>query len=944
MSETIALIDGHSLFHRAFFALPHLANRRGQPTGAVFGFLTMLFKLLDEENPDCLAVVFDTAAPTFRHQAFERYKAHRPEMADELRSQAPLLREALAALRVPVYECAGYEADDVLGRLAAEAVSRGWRVLLVSGDRDLLQLVGPRVSAVLTRKGISEMEVFDEAAVREKYGLEPRQLIDVKALMGDPSDNIPGVPGIGEKTALDLIRTYGSLEGVYAHLDELRGRKVGESLAAHREAAEMSRRLATIVTDVPVDADLEECRRREPDRAALRRLFTELEFKSLLKRLDLGGSADGETEGVGAAAGAVGVAAAAGAAAGGVGAAAAGRVVPAPSRNTVVEAADIRFVDIPEAAREGVAEAVQAGRMALAVSWAGADKTGTGKTGPGRPGPGKPGAGQPGTGNGAGLAGVAWLPGAGERVYVWMDGLEGLPAEALLEALAPALADPSLEKAGHDVKPLWRFLRRQGRGGEGLAFDTAVAAYLLEPTRSGYPLDDLVERYLGAALPDHPDGGGEERAAARRLAARTAAVARLWEPMAAELTACGLDKLYREIELPLVPVLADMEAAGILVDPAVLDELGREFRDRIGDLAGEIHGLAGTEFNINSPQQLGEILFGRMGLPRGRKTKTGWSTDAAVLESLAREHPVAARVLEYRHLVKLLGTYVDGLKPLIDPATGRVHTTFNQTVTATGRLSSTEPNLQNIPVRESLGRRLRRAFVAPPGWLLLAADYSQIELRLLAHFSGDEGLIRAFREGADIHRATAAEVFGVEPEAVTEEMRYTAKTVNFSSVYGVSDFGLAQNLNITRAEARAFLERYFARFPGVRRYMDEIIARARREGVVRTLYNRLRHLPEINSRNPARRQFAERTALNTPIQGTAADIIKLAMIAVHRELRARRLRSRLILQVHDELILEVPEDEVDTVPGLVVEKMESVADLAVPLKVEAKVGASWYEV
>lgn len=886
--QTIALIDGHSLFHRAFFALPLLTNQKGQPTNAVYGFLTMLFKLLDDEAPACLAVAFDRAAPTFRHREFDAYKAHRPEMADELRSQGPLLREALAALHVPIYEMDGYEADDVLAMLARRAAAEGMNVILVSGDKDLLQLVGPRVRVVLTRKGISELESYDEAAVRERYGLSPAQLVDVKALMGDPSDNIPGVPGVGEKTALKLIQRFGSLEGVYAHIEEAGGPKLVETLAAHREQAEMSRRLAALVPDVPLEVDLAGCRRREPDGEAFRRLCEELGFRSLIQRLGLAsGSPDAQ----------------------------------APEAPAVA----CRLVPV------GEAEAAAAGlRQALAASPDGrlvliGDEAASA------------------------LAALPVTPGGPGQAFCFLD-LQGA-----LPALAPLLADPAVPKAGHDLKPLARLLRGRGQRLAGAEFDTAIAAYLLDATRSSYRLDDLSVQYLDMAvppLPGAPAGRGrngaepvplspEEVAAA--LAARAGAVAGLRDRLATELADRGLDALFREIEMPLVPVLADMEAAGILVDPATLNELGREFTARAEDLAQEIYALAGEPFNINSPQQLGEVLFNRLGLPAEKKTKTGYSTDASVLEALAVRHPIAAKVLAYRHLVKLLGTYVDGLKAEIDPADGRVHCTFQQTVTATGRLSSTNPNLQNIPIREEQGRRLRRAFVASPGHLLLAADYSQIELRVLAHFSGDEGLVAAFRAGADIHRATAAEVYGVPPETVAPEMRNAAKAVNFGLVYGISDFGLAQNLGIGRAEARAFIAAYFEKFPGVRRYMDEVVARARRDGFVRTLFGRIRTLPEINSRNHARRQFAERTALNTPIQGTAADIMKAVMVRVHRDLAARSLAARLLLQVHDELILEVPEGEMGAARDLVVGAMEGAADLAVPLQVDVKEGPNWYD-
>lgn len=895
--NTIVLVDGHSLFHRAFFALPLLTNAKGQPTNAVYGFLTMLFRFLDEEDPAYLAVAFDRSTPTFRHESFEGYKAHRPEMADELRSQGPLLRQALAALRVPTFERDGYEADDVLGTLAVRAAERGLDVILVSGDRDLLQLVGPRIRVYLTRKGIKEIEVFDAEAVRRAFGLEPAQLADVKALMGDPSDNIPGVPGVGEKTALRLIQRFGSLEGVYGHLEEAGGPKLVAALASHRAEAEMSRRLATILRDVPVDGEPDACRRREPDREALRRLFKELGFHTLSRRLGLG--EDERTPGPAAA------------------------PAPAAPASAAPPAAPASAAPAAAPAAPAVAAAAPSERgTAAACAWVR-------------------------EGGRVRLAAVALLPpGAAEPAILTAAGEGAAPASEAGPpegALAAALSVPGLSLVGHDLKPLLRWLRLRGRPAAGVAFDAAVAAYLLDPTRAHYRLEDLALQHLDREVPAlEPETLADPARLGAALAARAAAARDLRAPLEAALADRGLDALHRDLELPLIGVLADMEAAGIRVDPATLDDLRREFTARAEALAEEIHALAGETFNILSPQQLGEVLFGKLGLPAEKKTKTGWSTDASVLESLAARHPIAARVLEYRQVTKLLGTYVDGLRAQIE-ADGRVRCTFQQTVTATGRLSSADPNLQNIPVRDELGRRLRRAFVAAPGHLLLAADYSQIELRVLAHMAGDEALIAAFRRGEDIHRATAAEVFGVPPEAVDEALRARAKAVNFGIIYGITDFGLSQNIGIGRAEARAFIDAYLARFPGVRRYMDEVVRRARAEGVVRTLTGRLRPLPEINSRNFVRRQFAERTALNTPIQGTAADIIKTAMVRVHRELAARGLQSRLLLQVHDELILEVPEDELAAARDLVVAAMEGAADLAVPLRVDVKAGPNWYD-
>lgn len=896
--KKVVLIDGHSLFHRAFYALPYLTNSQGQPTNAVYGFLTMLLKLIDEEKPLCIATALDRSLPTFRHVAYERYKAHRPQMADELRSQVPYLRRALDALRVSVYELDGYEADDVIGTLANQAAQQGYDVLVVTGDRDLLQVVRPGIEVLLTRKGISDMERYDEEAVRARYGIEPSQLPDVKALMGDPSDNIPGVPGVGEKTAARLIKRFGSLDAILSQREGVRDERFISSILANREQVLMSRALATIVTDAPVEFDPDACLLRDPDRVALRELCDELDFKSLARRLGLEKAPQAlpETGGNGHVSGAGARGTASGADQAGW------RLV-----RTAIEADEV----LGEMRRR-----IQGGDEISILPAL------------------EPVGGQPGM---MALRSVAVQCGS-LPPHVFID--DGLASVRQL------LAEPGVRIAGHDLKPFLRLLigeqtaqRLSGTGQPRLSFDTSVACYLLDPLRSGYPLDDMTEKYLGVAAGRLTAGVGGTALLAQRVTWLRPLRKRLDEGLASY----GLTRLYQEVELPLVSVLAEMEAWGVAVDPAVLDDLGEEFVNRIEALTKEIYELAGTEFNINSPLQLSDILFGKLGLPPVRKTKTGLSTDASVLAKLAPLHPIVPLILEHRQLVKLKGTYIDGLKPLINPVTGRVHTTFNQTVTATGRLSSTDPNLQNIPVRDEIGRRIRRAFVAAPGCVLVSADYSQIELRLLAHISGDSGLIAAFKEGADIHQATAAEVFGVPRDQVTPAMRSRAKAVNFGIVYGISDYGLSENLGITRGEAKEFIENYFRRYPGVRQYCERIVNEARRDGFVRTIMGRIRQLPEINSRNYARRQFAERTALNTPIQGSAADIIKKAMVDVHRGMKDAAPRARLILQVHDELILEVPEEEAASARDYLAKKMEGVMELAVPLKVDVRSGRNWYD-
>lgn len=893
----LALVDGHSLLHRAYFALPALTNSEGQPTQAVYGFLTMLFRLLEDERPSHLAVALDRPGPTFRDAIYQDYKAHRPSMADDLRSQEPLLERSLELLRVPVLSMPGYEADDIIGTASRKAAGLGFDVLIVTGDRDAYQLVDDRVHVLMTKKGISEMERLDLAAVRERYGVEPPQLVDVKGLAGDTSDNIPGIPGIGEKTALGLIRQFGSLEEALARAGEAGGKRLPALLVAYADQARLSKRLARIDREAPIDPDWEDCRLDLPPEEDVRPFFLAMEFKNLLRRYPMvrsrtaGGRAD-------EAAAPVGTAPTDGAAA----------AVPPPSGGAAETPAFQRAEGDGDWRRAlaGLATEHSAGTLAVAFEAV-----------PGAITPTRP-----------------------ERLAV--AGGAGIVAGPTpsWDTLGP-LAGADVAKAGHGVKRLGAAAAYAGQPWDGWAFDTELAAYLLDPGRGSYPLDDLCRRFLDADL---AAAGKDDPAELkeRALAAQAAAVARLVAPMEAELAAMDLLPLFRDLEMPLVPVLARLEAHGVCVDRHALAELGREFTARLQELEREIHELAGGPFNINSTQQLREVLFDRLGLQPLRKTKTGFSTDADTLEALGDQHPLPAKILEFRGLAKLQGTYVVGLAERIDPRTGRIHTTMAQTVAATGRLSSIDPNLQNIPVRDEVGRRLRRAFVAPPGHVLVAVDYSQIELRLLAHFSRDERLVEAFRSGADIHRQTAAEVMGVAPEDVTPAMRNAAKAVNFGIVYGISDFGLSRNLGVSQEEAHDFIRRYFERYPGVRRYLDDAVREARERGFVRTLFGRIRHLPEIQSRNYARRQYAERTAMNTPLQGTAADLIKIAMLRADRALRESGLAARMVLQVHDELIFEAPEGEARAVADLAVQAMSGAADLLVPLVAEAKSGRDWY--
>ncbi|MEW6547753.1 MAG: DNA polymerase I [Bacillota bacterium] len=910
--ERMVLIDGNSLAHRAFWALPDLRTSEGVPTSAIHGFLAMLLRLVEEERPAYLAVAFDRAEPTFRHVEYEGYKAQRGGSPEEFRAQVPLLKQVLESLGVPIFEKEGYEADDILGKLAREGKRAGVQVIIVTGDRDALQLVDEDVHVVLTRRGITELARFDREAVEREFGISPAQVPDVKGLMGDASDNIPGVPGIGEKIAYRLIQRWGTLDAVLEHAHEVEeNRRVREALAAHRDQALLSRKLATIDPDVPLEVDLEACRWQPGDLQGAEDLFRKLELRTVWQRLlTLLGRADRPGERADGADAVAGVGGREGFA---------GVVLV----NSVEQLGEIwpAFRAACVRATLGIAAHLE-GSPPVRASLAG-----------------------------LGLA----APGHVVYVAIAPEGRgDGVPWEELRGRVAPLLEDEALPKSGHDLKPLVVWLLGRGIRPRGIAFDTMLAAYLLDPTRSGYPLSHLAEQFLGTTVPAREDvlGKGRQAIPFRALDPRTAAsflggqaacCRDLVSPLRAELEAAGLARLMDEVEMPLLLVLAEMEQVGVRVDLDRVRELADDFGRRIEAVAREVYRLAGCTFNINSTHQLQEVLFDKLGLPAKHRTKTGYSTSAEALEELRAVHPVVEKILEHRTLVKLKGTYLDGMPALVNPATGRVHTTFNQAVTATGRLSSNDPNLQNIPVRDELGRRIRQVFIAEDGWLLLSGDYSQIELRLLAHVCGDPGLVEAFRAGEDIHRRTAAEVFGVPLDQVTDEMRLRAKAVNFGIVYGISDFGLAQQLGIGRSEAREYIASYFLRYPGVRRWIDEVVSTARTQGFVTTLMGRRRQLPTILSRNPQERGFAERTAVNTPLQGSAADIIKLAMVRLHRQLQERGMRSRIILQVHDELILEVPREELPEAGGLVRSCMEQVMELAVPLQVDLKAGPTWYD-
>jgi DNA polymerase-1 len=915
----LMLIDGPSLVYRGYFALPPLTTSDGSLVNAVFGFLQIVLRGMQDLKPDYAIVSFDLGRPQFRFDAYPDYKAGRPSMPDDLRSQFPIVREVVGMMGMPIRELAGYEADDVIGSLAQQAAAAGVDTYIVSGDLDGLQLVNDHVRLLTTRMGVAATVIYDEAKVAERYGLRPDQMLDYKALKGDTSDNIPGVPGVGEKTAIALLQEFGSLDQLYARLDEVKG-KLRERLAEHRESAFLSRQVGRIVTDLPVALDLESARTGRYDRRAVAQRFRELEFRSLIDRLPPSSIApsghdapERETKG--------GLQLSLDLLGGATRGAAASEAPPRVSPDPLVDPGGaIEHVD-PRIARS------EADRIEL-EAWLAAHGASVGigwAAGPGRPLERR-------------LLGIAFAGGDGSCWYLPLGAGEGDG-----RWLPRWLSRTDRPLVGHDLKQLVVLLARDGATLGGPAFDTLVASYMLNPALRAQTLDDLAANRYAAELPPRPisgESGAEETVMARRAAAE-ALIALLLKPaLEAEMGEAGLAALFTEVEMPLLPVLAGMELAGVQIDGAVLGAMAAEFGEQLASLESRIYALVGHPFNIGSPKQLEQILFHELGLVATKRTRTGFSTDASVLEELRDKHEVVALILEHRQVAKLKSTYVDAL-PLLMDAGGRVHTTYSQAVAATGRLSSTDPNLQNIPIRTALGRRIRHAFVAPPGKLLLAADYSQVELRILAHVSGDPGLRAAFAAHEDIHRSTAARVLKLAPEEVTYEQRSMAKMVNFGVAYGMSDFGLAERLRIPREEAQRFIADYFAAYEGIRRYIVEMKILARDQGYVSTLLGRRRYIPELSARNPSLRQAGERMAINMPIQGTAADAIKIAMVKLAAVLGERGMRARMLLQVHDELVFETDEAELPALASIAREVMEGALPLDVPLTVELKVGADW---
>lgn len=869
MSSKIVLIDGHSILNRAFYGLPDLTNAEGLHTNAIYGFLTIMFKLLEEEKPEYLTVAFDVHAPTFRHKMYAEYKGTRKPMADELRQQVPVIKEVLHAMGVKTIECAGLEADDLIGTLSNRCENEGMEVTVISGDRDLLQLATEHVKIRIpkTKQGKTEIEDYYAKDVEERYQVTPKEFIDLKALMGDTADNIPGVPSIGEKTATKIITQYHSIEEAHEHVDELKPPRASKALSEHWDLAVLSKELATINVKADFPYELSEAKLGNLYTEKAYIFFQKLEFKNLLSRFDVSAPANKVEDGF--------------------------KIIASKSEAEKV------FVQAEEASTIG------------AVIFKDLENV------------------LPLFADQAGLGGIGLCFSKEESYCIKVE--KDITGEWLLKKLADVAEKAETYAMFHLKESMEQVTIRN----QANCFDVSVAAYLLNPLKNNYTWEDVAREHLGLMIDEKID---QDMKACYESYVNYASV----EVLRQKLRDTKMDTLFRDIEMPLVFTLFDMEQNGIRVEADALKQYGDQLAGKIAELEKEIYEEAGETFNINSPKQLGVVLFENMKLPGGRKTKTGYSTAADVLEKLAPEHPVVAKILEYRQYTKLKSTYADGLANYIQDD-GRIHGKFNQTITATGRISSTEPNLQNIPVRMELGRLIRKVFIPEEGYRFVDADYSQIELRVLAHCSGDEHLIQAYKEQSDIHRITASQVFHIPFDEVTPQQRRNAKAVNFGIVYGISSFGLSQDLSITRKEAAKYIDDYFATYPGIKTFLDHAVTHAKEEGYVVTLFGRRRPVPELSSSNFMQRSFGERVAMNSPIQGAAADIIKIAMIRVNQRLKDQKMKSRLVLQVHDELLIEAYEPELDEVQNILKEEMEHAAELKVPLEIDMHTGDNWYE-
>lgn len=884
---TLFLVDGSNYVYRAFYAIRELSNSKGFPTNAIYGFTKMLMKLCRDWGPDYIAVVFDVKGPTFRNEAYDQYKATRKPMPETLIPQVPFIKDIVRGFSIPVLEKEGLEADDIIGTLAKTCAREGIKTVIVSGDKDFMQLVSDDIMMIDTMKD----KTYGIEGVRERFGVDPEKVVEILGLMGDASDNIPGVPGVGEKTALRLIEEFGTVEGVLENANKVRNKKVKENLREFADQARLSRELATIKTDAEVEFDLESLRHTEPDTDILKEIFKEFEFSSLIQELKIREEEDVEKK-----------------------------------YNLILKEGEFEtLLKRLQEVREFSFNLELTSDVPMLAE----------------------------------IVGISICPAVAEAYYVPVaHSCEGAPeqleSDYVLESLTPLFSDGDIKKHGHDIKNSLIVLSRNGVELKGVGYDTMVASYVLNPSKHSYDLTDIVRDHLGYELVSKKElvGSGSktigfdavvlEKAVAYSCR-RVDAILKLSSLLSDKIEKGELGDLFYNVEMPLVKILASMEKKGVLVDAGSLKEMSLQLGKLISLSAEKIYRLAGEKFNINSPKQLQVILFDKLGLPKSKKTKDGYSTGVEVLSALARTHELPAEILAYRSIAKLKSTYIDALPMLVNPETGRIHTSYNQAVTATGRLSSSNPNLQNIPARTVEGRRIRQAFISPEDCQIVSADYSQIELRILAHLSGDEILVNAFKSNEDIHTRTASDIFGIFPEMVNEDMRRQAKVINFGVIYGMSPFGLSRELGINQKQAKAYIDAYFRRFHGVREYLDRILENARRDGFVTTLLNRRRYLPEINSSSAFLRQFAERTAVNTPIQGTAADLIKVAMLNIARCLAEGNFSASMIMQVHDELVFEVPLDEKDEIVNLVRREMEEVIELKVPLKVDISSGRNWDE-
>ena len=885
--KKLMIVDGSSLLYRAFYALPLLATKEGTYTNGIYGFLTMFYRVMEEKEPDYVSIVFDKKGPTFRHEEYKEYKGTRKSTPSELVQQFPMIREILDAMNVKYLELSGFEADDIAGTLAKTGEEKGLEVILVTGDKDYLQLATDKTKVLITRKGISDMEEFDRDKILESYEITPDQLIDLKGLMGDQSDNIPGVPGIGEKTGLKLLKEYGTIDNVYKNIDNITAKKLNENLRENESLAYLSRKLGEIVTNVSLDLEIEDLKLMEPDWESLIKIYQKMEFNSFIKKFS-GEYTPKEEE------------------------------LNEPIKYNIIE--ENEYDNIIDKIKE---EGKFVFKFALSDDNYIEDK-------------------------------INILAVKTEKEETSIIKI-GNNSEKFVEKFKVIFEDEDIEKIGHNLKADIVVLSRLGIQIKNIEFDSMIAQYLINPAQSTYTINDISKEYLDYYGVDSEAlfGKGKHRRRFSDLSEEETCeylsfilhtVINAEDKMKDLLEEQEMKDLYYDVELPLVQVLADMEFEGFKIDKDELKNLGDEYKLEIDKLTSEIHGLSEMEFNINSPKQLGEVLFEKLGLPVIKKTKTGYSTAADVLDKLKDQHPIIEKVLRYRQIVKLKSTYIDGLLTLINDETGRVHSSFNQTITTTGRISSTEPNLQNIPIRTSDGRKIRKAFIAKDNnHTLIDADYSQIELRVLAHISQDPKLMEAFINDQDIHQKTASEVFHVNIEDVTPELRDSAKAVNFGIVYGISDYGLSVDLNISRKEAKEYIDNYLANYKLVKKYMEDIVKEGKDNGFVETILHRRRYIPELAAKNFNIKSFGERIAMNTPIQGSAADIIKMAMIQVHNEIKKRNLKSRLILQVHDELIIESPRDEIEEVREMLKDLMENAIKLDVPLIVDLEVGDSWYD-